>query len=333
MVMSTRPLLHRVRALVDGSRFADAAALLTAEAEAGDASALGELAQWSISGDIIPRDLAQARSLLARAATAGDDESGLLNAAFLASGTGGTPDWPGALGVLSALAPRNERASRQIEMLSAMDLDKDGFPARLPAPEPLSIHPDVGLCRGFLSPAEAEYLAAIADPFLQPSLVVDERTGQTIPHPVRRSDGAMFGVRLEDAVVAAINRRIAALTDTGYDQGEPLQLLRYRRGNEYRAHVDTLPGEPNQRLFTVIVYLTEGYEGGETVFPRTGLRVKGRLGDALVFRNLTLGDQPDPLTQHAGLPVASGEKMIATRWIRIDRFSYPPPRPLLPNGA
>jgi prolyl 4-hydroxylase len=331
--MSTPPLIDRVRNLVDGSRFADAAALLAAEAKAGDPSALHELAEWSISGDIIPRDLARARALLASAAAAGDDQSGLLHASFLASGTGGPADWPGALAALRAIAPRDARASRQIEMLSSMALDAEGSPASLPMPEPLSNQPDAGVARCFLTPAEAEYLAAIASPFLQPSQVVDERTGQTIPHPVRRSDGAMFGVRLEDAVVTAINRRIAALTDTGYDQGEPLQLLRYRRGNEYRAHLDTLPGEPNQRLFTVIVYLTEGYDGGETVFPRTGLSVKGQLGDALVFRNLTLGDRPDPLTQHAGLPVTRGEKIIATRWIRIDRFSYPPPRPILLNGA
>jgi prolyl 4-hydroxylase len=151
-----------------------------------------------------------------------------------------------------------------------------------------------------------------------------------IPHPVRRSDAAVFGVHAEDLVVNALNRRIAAVTGTRLDQGEPLQLLRYRTGGEYRPHMDALPpAEPNQRILTMLVYLSEDYEGGETGFPRARISFRGRMGDALLFRNVTADGSPDPLTLHAGLPVSRGEKLIASRWIRERRFSYPPPPPIL----
>lgn len=44
--------------------------------------------------------------------------------------------------------------------------------------------------------------------------------------------------------------------------------------------------------------------------------VKGRKGDALLFRNADDRGQLDPSSQHSGEPVTSGEKFIASRWIR-----------------
>jgi prolyl 4-hydroxylase len=180
-----------------------------------------------------------------------------------------------------------------------------------------------------MTEAECRYLRTAGEPALQPSVVVDPATGRLTPHPVRSSDAAMFGVYAEDLVVNALNRRIAALSGTGIDQGEPLQLLRYRPGGEYKPHMDALPAEPNQRILTVLVYLSDDYEGGETAFPNAGLSFRGRTGDALLFRNTGADGRPDPLSLHAGLPVARGIKYLASRWIRANRFTYPPPRPIL----
>jgi prolyl 4-hydroxylase len=160
-------------------------------------------------------------------------------------------------------------------------------------------------------------------------VVVDPATGQLIPHPIRRSEAAVFGVLAEDLVVNALNRRIAAMSGTRLDQGEPLQLLRYRPGGEYRTHMDALPAEPNQRVLTVLVYLSDDYEGGETSFPHAAITFRGKTGDALLFRNAGADGRPDPLSLHAGLPVTRGAKYLASRWIRAGRFTYPPPRPIL----
>jgi prolyl 4-hydroxylase len=48
-----------------------------------------------------------------------------------------------------------------------------------------------------------------------------------------------------------------------------------------------------------------------------------------MFSNVDADGRPDPLSEHAGLPVTSGTKLIASRWIREEDFAFPPPRPML----
>jgi prolyl 4-hydroxylase len=99
------------------------------------------------------------------------------------------------------------------------------------------------------------------------------------------------------------------------EQGEPLQVLRYAPGQQYRRHLDGVPGLANQRILTALVYLNHGYTGGGTAFPKADLTVEGRQGDVLVFRNASGDGRIDPLSEHAGLPVATGTKLLASRWI------------------
>jgi prolyl 4-hydroxylase len=321
--------LGQVDALLAARRFAEAARLLLAAADSGERPAVAELARWRIVGNLVRRDLAEARRLLGIAAAKGDDDSAFLHAGFLAGGFGGADDWPAALALLRTLAKRHHRAAAQLRLIEAMELDGDGYPARPAGTRGLSEAPRVVAAPGFMTEAECLYLRTEGEPALQPSAVVDPATGRMVPHPVRSSDAAMFGVFAEDLVVNAINRRIAALSGTRLDQAEPLQLLRYRPGGEYKAHMDALPAEPNQRVLTVLVYLSDDYEGGETSFPPIGLSFRGRTGDALLFQNAGADGRPDPLSLHAGLPVARGTKYLASRWIRAGRFTYPPPRPIL----
>jgi prolyl 4-hydroxylase len=325
--MAAEETIARVDALLGAGRPAEAARRLVEAADAGEPAALARLALWRIVGDVVRRDLAAARALLAAAAAKGDLDAALLHAAFLASGTGGEARWPAALAALREVAPKAPRAALQLRLLEAMKLDDDGFPAEPLHSRTLAGSPHAVVAEGFLSATECAYLVAAAEPMLQPSVVVDPATGRMVPHPVRTSDAAMFGVFAEDLVVNAINRRIAALSGTAPAQGEPLQVLRYRPGGEYKPHMDALPAELNQRILTVLVYLNDGYEGGETRFVRTGLAYRGRTGDALLFSNASADGRPDPMALHAGLPVTSGAKYLASRWIRAQTFTYPPPRP------
>ncbi|MGZ5781611.1 MAG: prolyl hydroxylase family protein, partial [Burkholderiaceae bacterium] len=71
-----------------------------------------------------------------------------------------------------------------------------------------------------------------------------------------------------------------------------------------------------QRVATLILYLNDVEEGGETEFPEIGLKIIPKAGNALYFAYMNSSSQPDPLTLHAGRPVLKGEKWIATRWVR-----------------
>ena len=69
-------------------------------------------------------------------------------------------------------------------------------------------------------------------------------------------------------------------------------------------------------MMTALIYLNDDYEGGETAFTKTGLKVKGRNGDAHRVPEPGPDGKLDPLSEHAGLPVTRGTKYLASRWIR-----------------
>ncbi len=295
---------------------AAAAALLHDAGEAGDAVAAMQLAVWYLTGQGVARDLAAGRASLRRAVEIGHVDAALMEIALTANGSGGTADWNGALALLRDAARGDPIAAGQLACVKAMNLDQAGAPAVLPPREVLSEACGVTRYRGFLTPMECQQIAGSAHDLLAPATVFDPASGTRNVHPVRTSDGAAIGPARENLVVRAINRRIAAITDTDIGQGEPLALLRYRPGQEYREHLDTIAGADNQRIRTVLLYLNDGFLGGETVFPELGLTVTPAPGDALVFDTIVSDGRPDPRARHAGLPVRQGEKWLATRWIR-----------------
>ncbi|MBB5518241.1 hypothetical protein [Amphiplicatus metriothermophilus] len=77
------------------------------------------------------------------------------------------------------------------------------------------------------------------------------------------------------------------------------------------------------------------FEGGATRFTRAGARWRGRLGDALVFRNVLADGRPDPAGWHAGEPVTRGWKGIASLWLRARPFAgyVQPDGPASPGAA
>lgn len=307
--------------LARAGRVREALALLQKAAGANDADALFKLAIWSLTGSYVQRDLAASRRFFAQAAVAKHPDALRIYLAFVANGTGAPPDWPQAMQMLRKMATVDDDSRLQLELIEAMALKSDGDPASVPEPEPLSQSPDVALYPALLSSQECDYLVEAARPLFQPAVVVDPATGRQIPNPIRTSDSAAFPLANETPAIHALNRRIAAAAGTNVTQGEPLQVLRYGPGQEYKAHLDALPGTDNQRVATMLVYLNEGYEGGETHFFAVPLSVKGRKGDALLFRNATADGRPDERARHAGLPVTRGEKLLASRWIRARPLS------------
>jgi prolyl 4-hydroxylase len=278
------------------------------------------LATWKLIGHPLPRDLPAARNLLKAAVRAGHVDAALMDVALTANGSGGPEDWGTARALLQEAARTDPLARPQLELVQGMQLDQAGRPLQAPVGEPLSDRPAVQLFRGLLTAAECLHLAQAAEPVMEPALVADPRTGRLIPHPIRTSDAGLIGPTREDLAIRAINHRIAAASGTETAQGEALVVLRYAPGQQYRPHLDSLPNAANQRVLTMLIYLNDGYAGGETAFVETGLKVRGRMGDAILFRN-ALGDgRPDPASRHAGLPVGSGHKWLATRWIRARPF-------------
>jgi hypothetical protein len=129
-----------------------------------------------------------------------------------------------------------------------------------------------------------------------------------------------------DIVLNLIRERMSTTARAPTSCFEIAKLLHYEPGQQFALHADFIqPTTPQlvqeiktrgQRAATLLVYLTDEYEGGETEFPRIGLRFKGRRGDALLFSNVDDSGAPDYDTVHAGLPPLSGEKWVLSQWIR-----------------
>jgi prolyl 4-hydroxylase len=267
--------------------------------------------------------LAEARQLFGRAAQAGRRDAAVIHSNFVAAGVGAPPDWQGGIALLRMLAESGRRSRRELEVVEAMALTAAGDPVSVPAAEPVCERPHIVRFSGLFTSDECRYLAEAARPMLEPAVVVDAATGRQVRDPVRTSDGIGFTAPLENPAVHALNRRIAAASGTAAAQGEPLQVLRYRPGEQYRPHCDAIPGFANQRAWTMLVWLNQDYEGGETHFPVPGLSLRGGAGDAILFRNTGADGRRDPAAVHAGLPVGRGEKLIASRWIRERAYQIP----------
>lgn len=189
--------------------------------------------------------------------------------------------------------------------------------------------PAAALLDGLLSADECEALIALARPRLVRSTVIDPVTGRNIVAGHRSSDGMFFHPR-ETPLIARIEARIAALTGLPAENGEGLQMLHYEVGAESTPHVDYLvPGNgaslesiarSGQRVGTMLLYLNDVERGGETVFPQVGCSVVPQRGQAFYFEYGNGTGRSDPASLHASAPVLAGEKWIATKWIRTQRF-------------
>ncbi|GAB7555250.1 hypothetical protein NRB_47650 [Novosphingobium sp. 11B] len=316
VLIMSRDVERAFEALQQGRRD-EAVALVQGAAAQRDRDALMTLAQWHMVGDLMPRDISAARKYLHAAVEAEHADAALVEAALTANGSGSDRDWKAALKMLrNAAKYHGGIAAEHLSLLSRMDLDEAGGPAKIPEHDLLGRDFQVRRWRQFLSPEECAHVAMSAQDLLEPSVVADPRTGRSIPHPVRTSSAAILGPTRETLPLQAILQRIASVTQTDIAQGEPLSVLHYMNGQEYREHLDVLPHEQNQRILTAILYLNEGYAGGETRFPEQGLSIRGRGGDLIVFCNLLPDRSPDVRSRHCGTPVTQGVKWAATRWIR-----------------
>jgi prolyl 4-hydroxylase len=188
-------------------------------------------------------------------------------------------------------------------------------------------NPRVIVFGGLLADDECDELMALAGKRLVRSETVQTATGASEVNSARTSDG-MFFERGENALCQRIEARFAALMRWPLENGEGLQVLRYRPGAEYKPHYDyfdpaqsgtpTILKRGGQRVATLVTYLNTPQAGGGTTFPDVGLEVAPVKGNAVFFSY----DRAHPSTRtlHGGAPVVEGEKWVTTKWVREGVF-------------
>lgn len=176
-----------------------------------------------------------------------------------------------------------------------------------------------------LGSEECDHLIQLSKERLQPSLVVDQKTGEEKLSTGRTSKGMSFYLA-ENDFIRTIEKRIAEITNYPSENGEGLQVLNYQSGEEYKPHFDYFPrnkvdaNRGGQRVGTLLIYLNDVPVGGETVFSKIGLSIVPKKGSAVYFHYANSKGQVDKLSLHSSIPVLEGEKWVATKWIRENKI-------------
>jgi hypothetical protein len=97
------------------------------------------------------------------------------------------------------------------------------------------------------------------------------------------------------------------------DVGRVLEVYRYGQGQEISAHVDEPQPLSSGRCsnMTLVVYLSDGFDGGSTVFPESGITLKPAVGGAFLF---------DQNLVHYAERVRSGFKYVARTTVAIEGY-------------
>lgn len=112
---------------------------------------------------------------------------------------------------------------------------------------------------------------------------------------------------------------------------ESLQIAHYNEGGKFNPHYDACnTGTPEyrekinrnagQRRVTLLIYLNDTFEGGETVFNKIGLIIKPKKGKGILFWNTSETEEILLNSMHCGEPVIKGEKWICTKWTHVREY-------------
>jgi len=186
----------------------------------------------------------------------------------------------------------------------------------------VSFSPRIRYLHRLLSAEECDHVLKVSEPLFSRSPVRGSVTR------VRTSTTAMLGGRHDDAIVKRIRNRIARFSGYPVDLLEPLQVVRYERGQKYEGHHDFFDvcdledkSANGRRQVTFLIYLVdmpEGETGGGTRFPDLQLEVAPEKGSAIVFNDCLDWGGEDGRSLHAGQPPLNPAtvKYAINGWIR-----------------
>ncbi|XP_033103273.1 uncharacterized protein LOC117106042 [Anneissia japonica] len=128
-------------------------------------------------------------------------------------------------------------------------------------------------------------------------------------------------------------QRVLEATGLKPENGGKFQITSYQEGIGYKTHTDCTIGsaEKRDRVATILVYLQDVDEGGETKFPELNISVRPVRGRALVWNNMNSAGDCQPLSLHEAAQVKKGHKYILQRWYYYESFYHLGKRPSEPN--
>lgn len=174
----------------------------------------------------------------------------------------------------------------------------------------ISETPRIFLVENFLSQDECDHFIQLA----KPNLVQEDE--QSPPFSAILKTG-------KDKILTRVEKRIAKLTKTPVENGEAFHVTQYKDKQQYMLDWDYLWRTPEalqsntkQYEASIVIYLYDTEEGGETIFPYANKSIKPVKGSAVLYYNLLPNGECDPMSLHGTAPVLKGEKWTVTKCLR-----------------
>jgi hypothetical protein len=286
-------------------------ARLSKAADLGDPAALTLMATLIGAGFLMPRSWSASLDYLRRAAVLG------------------SPSARSQLRILAGAAPEPQAETAETWARLAGQVDVAAWTAPPPRRN-LCEAPRVRMVEGFAPAAVCDWLVDRARGRMRPAMMYDGATKTEAVDPHRTCSDYQFDVLNTDVLLLLVRERIAALTKLPTVAMEPPRIFHYALGEEIKPHYDrcndAVSGYGKEgvylgdRIVTFLLYLNDGFEGGDLDFPKAGFRCKGAKGDAVYFAHVDPAGKPDPLSLHAGLAITAGEKWVLSQWIHDRPF-------------
>ena len=171
----------------------------------------------------------------------------------------------------------------------------------------------------FINHDDCQYLINTYNDKLHHSYTLNSSTNTSEIHPSRTSSS--FYLPDHDNVVQSIKLKTADYLNIPITHIEPLQLLRYMKGERYLYHHDYLKSDTvtNQRVHTVLLYLNtlQPSDGGATSFFHHSLKIYPIEGNAVWFRNMNKDGKVLDTSLHSGEEIHTDAiKYAINIWIR-----------------
>jgi len=149
-------------------------------------------------------------------------------------------------------------------------------------------------------------------------------------------------------LIARLQDRVTKLAGIPFEKAEGFAFVHHTPGQFFAGQLDAAQGTAS-RIGTFLIYLNEGYQGGETFFPLgkrvdavvdkipttcsgseakngsenfkvddphvRGIIIRLHQGNAVLWVNRVNG-VPDPYSRHVDCPLVSGEKLVFVNWLQ-----------------
>ena len=180
----------------------------------------------------------------------------------------------------------------------------------------------------FVNDIMGQYLMMVSEGNLKQSEIVDENGNVLVDKNRRNSYEYSWNWNNLDPIILWFMKRISKTTNRPLSRAEHPMLAYYETGGWLEDHFDThveLPENENEledlerygrREISVIFYINEDFNGGETTFPKCDTIVHPKNDKLIYWHNQLPDGKHNFYSLHRSERIKSGEKWIFVTWFR-----------------